>query len=244
MVSKNQIKLIQSLHQKKFRKQHNLFIAEGLKVISELLNSKFRLYGIYATELIPEFSEHSPIIISPAELRKISALTTPNNCLAVFELPVPEPIKMGGLTVALDEIRDPGNLGTIIRLCDWFGIRQVICSEGTVDIYSPKVVQATMGSLCRVDVNYVTLEEFLDQPSVPVFGTFMDGDNIYQTSLPDSAFIIFGNEGNGISKKVAAFISHRISIPRFGNVRKTESLNVASATAIVLSEFSRRVSGT
>lgn len=143
------------------------------------------------------------------------------------------------MIVALDDIRDPGNLGTIIRLCDWFGISELVCSEETVDIYNPKVVQATMGSIARVNVSYVNLEKFISETNLPVFGTFMDGVNIYKTELPKEGIIVMGNEANGISSQIEQTVNHRLAIPRFGNLQLTESLNVATATAIILSEFKR-----
>ena len=166
MVSKNQIKFISSLHLKKNRIANKLFIAEGVKVIQELLKSNFILEHLYCTEpLFDEVPLPLKSLISESELKKISALSTPNNCLAVFKIPASMPILDKGLILALDDIRDPGNLGTILRLCDWFGISQVVCSEQTVDLYNPKVVQATMGSISRVNVRYVNLKSFLqDQP--------------------------------------------------------------------------------
>jgi len=166
-------------------------------------------------------------------------LATPNSCLAVFKIPAENKIIDSGLIIALDDIRDPGNLGTILRLCDWFGIKQIICSKETVDIYNPKVVQATMGSIARVNVNYLDLKTFITQTKLPVFGTFMDGNNIYQSNLPQNGIIIMGNEANGISAEIEKIVTSRISIPRFGELQKTESLNVATATAIILSEFKR-----
>lgn len=240
MVSKNQIKLITSLVQKKYRKQHELFFAEGVKVIEELLQSNFQLEHVFYTkELFSKVSEAQKTAISESDLKKISALTTPNDCLAIFRIPQEKPIQAKGLIVALDDIRDPGNLGTIIRLCDWFGISQLLCSEQTVDIYNPKVVQATMGSIARVNINYVDLGSYLAGAKMPVFGTFMDGENIYKKELPQEGIIVLGNEANGISKTIEAIVNQRISIPRFGNLQLTESLNVATATAIVLSEFKR-----
>ena len=150
-----------------------------------------------------------------------------------------QPINTTGLVVALDNLRDPGNMGTIIRLCDWFGITQLLCSHGTVDLYNPKVVQATMGSLTRVQVNYVDLPKFLEHQDIPVFGTFMDGENIYTQQLPQNAIIVLGNEANGISAEIENVVTQKLAIPRFGDLQATESLNVASATAIILSEFSR-----
>lgn len=241
MVSKNQIKLINGLHQKKQRFANQLFFAEGVKVIQELLQSNFELEHLYTTQNDFEKVHFSKCtLINDQELKKISALTTPNSCLAVFKIPAENKIINSGLILALDDIRDPGNLGTILRLCDWFGIRQIICSKETVDIYNPKVVQATMGSITRVNVNYVDLKTFITQTELPVFGTFMDGDNIYQSNLPENGIIIMGNEANGISEEIEKLVTSRITIPRFGELQKTESLNVATATAIILSEFKRK----
>ena len=240
MVSKNQIKLISSLQQKKFRLANQLFFAEGVKVIQELLKSNFALEHLFTTEpLFDAVNSDFKTIISESDLKKISALSTPNNCLAVFKIPSVKPIIEKGLILALDDIRDPGNLGTILRLCDWFGISQVICSEQTVDIYNPKVVQATMGSIARLNVSYVNLNVFLQKTMLPVFGTFMDGSNIYQEIVPKEAIIVMGNEANGISESIEKTIKNRLTIPRFGDLQQTESLNVATATAIILSEFRR-----
>ena len=240
MVSKNQIKLITSLIQKKFRKQHQLFFAEGAKVIQELLQSNFELEHLYTTKPMGfEVLDSKQTIISDSDLKKISALSTANDCLAVFRMPQEKKIENNGLIVALDDIRDPGNLGTIIRLCDWFGIAQILCSEQTVDLYNPKVVQATMGSIARVNITYLDLETYLSEIKTEVFGTFMDGTNLYKMPLPPSGIIVLGNEANGISKKIAEKVTQKIAIPRFGNLQLTESLNVATATAIVLSEFKR-----
>ncbi|OOV19834.1 RNA methyltransferase [Flavobacterium sp. LM4] len=240
MISKNQIKLISGLHQKKQRFANQLFFAEGIKVIQELLQSNFELEHLFTTQNDFETVAFSKrVSITEQELKKISALSTPNTCLAVFKIPAENPIIDSGLIVALDDIRDPGNLGTILRLCDWFGIQQIICSKETVDIYNPKVVQATMGSITRVNVNYVDLKSFITNAKLPVFGTFMNGENIYQSVLPQNGIIIMGNEANGISAEIEKMVTSRLTIPRFGTLQKTESLNVATATAIVLSEFKR-----
>lgn len=240
MVSKNQIKLITSLQQKKYRKEHKMFIAEGKKVIQELLNSNFELEHLFATQaFFKEIIASKTTIVDSNDLKKISALTTPNDCLAIFKIPNQRDINSTGLIVALDDIRDPGNLGTIIRLCDWYGISELVCSEETVDIYNPKVVQATMGSIARVNINYLNLSDFLDKNELPVFGTFMDGENIYKTELPKQGIIVMGNEANGISEIIENNVNRRLSIPRFGDLQQTESLNVATATAIILSEFKR-----
>ncbi len=240
MISKNQIKLITGLHQKKQRFANQLFFAEGIKVIQELLQSNFELEYLFTTQNDFETVGTSKrIAVTEQELKKISALSTPNTCLAVFKIPAENTIIDSGLILALDDIRDPGNLGTILRLCDWFGIQQIICSKETVDIYNPKVVQATMGSIARVNVNYVDLKSFIANAKLPVFGTFMNGENIYQSVLPQNGIIIMGNEANGISAEIEKTVTSRLTIPRFGKLQKTESLNVATATAIVLSEFKR-----
>ena len=245
MVSKNQIKTITGLQQKKYRKQHKLFFAEGIKVVQELLNSNIELHHLYTTVtgLFNGVEAGKITLINDDELKKISALTTPQSCLAVFEIPAEKPLVKTGLTVALDEVRDPGNLGTIIRLCDWFGITQVVCSPQCADVYNPKVVQATMGSLTRVNVVYTDLVEYLAAADTPVFGTFMNGDNIYTQTLPQDGIIVLGNEANGISVEIERLSAHRIAIPRFGDLQQTESLNVATAAAIILSEFRRNFNG-
>nr|WP_315199737.1 RNA methyltransferase [uncultured Flavobacterium sp.] len=241
MLSKNQIKLISSLQQKKYRFANQLFFAEGVKVIQELVKSNFELEHLYTTkDDFKEIPSHTKMLISENELNKISALTTPNTCLAVFKIPLERKIIESGLVLALDSVRDPGNMGTILRLCDWFGIQQLVCSKETVDIYNPKVVQATMGSITRVNVNYVDLDAFLEKTKLPVFGTFMDSDDIYKTALPQEGIIVMGNEANGISGSIEKLITKRITIPRFGELQITESLNVATATAIILSEFRRQ----
>jgi TrmH family RNA methyltransferase len=240
MVSKNQIKLITSLQQKKYRTVNKLFFAEGVKVIQELLDSNFELEHLYSTQNDFEAVVTSKkSLIHDTDLRKISALATANTCLAVFKIPLEKKINETGLIVALDSIRDPGNLGTILRLCDWFGVNEIVCSKETVDLYNPKVVQATMGSIARVNVSYVDLNFFISATDLPVFGTFMDGTNIYKTTLPQEGIVVMGNEANGISQELERLIKNKLSIPRFGEVQKTESLNVATATAIVLSEFRR-----
>lgn len=240
MVSKNQIKRITSLQQKKFRKLEQLFFVEGVKGVQELLDSNFELVELYTTNTQLFAVDSSKVhAITGAELQKISALTTPNTCLALFKIPKVKAFEEKGLILAVDDVRDPGNLGTIIRLCDWFGIKTLYCSEESVDVYNPKVIQATMGSISRVNVVYGNLVQFLSKTQLPVFGTFMDGKNIYQESLPSEGVIVMGNEANGISKSIEESVSHRIAIPRFGDLQATESLNVATATAIVLSEFKR-----
>ncbi|MBU2939255.1 RNA methyltransferase [Lacinutrix sp. C3R15] len=238
MLTKSQIKLITSLKQKKYRQQEGLFVAEGLKTIKELLNSSLELYHVFTIESF-HITGEAETIITEKELKKISFLTTPNKALAVFKIPKTQEVNTNSLIVALDDVRDPGNLGTIIRLCDWFGIRDLVCSNATVDCYNPKVIQATMGSITRVNISYLHLENFLKETTTAVFGTFMDGENVYKSQLPNKGVLVLGNEANGISASIEALASKRISIPRFGQLQATESLNVATATAILLSEFKR-----
>jgi RNA methyltransferase, TrmH family len=242
MFSKSQFKLIKSLSLKKYRIKERMFVVEGKKGIFELLQSGLVLHAIFTMEDIFETPKERTFLISEAELKKVSNLSTPQIALAVFHIPEVQQPSMNGLTLVLDEIQDPGNLGTIIRMCDWFGVRDLICSPGTVDCYNPKVVQATMGSIARVNINYLELPEFLIEAKkkLPVFGAMLEGENLYSKSLPESGMIVMGNEANGISSETEKLLTQRLSIPQFGESGKTESLNVATATAIFLSEFRRR----
>ena len=244
MVSKNQKKLIRSLKQKKYRKQNGLFVVEGIKVINEFLNTHFKLQNLYVLNaemhLFNNVSKDKLVNVNHTELNQISFLTTPQKALAVFKIPEEKNILTNsGLQLALDDVKDPGNLGTIIRLCDWFGIEKLICSAETVDCYNPKVVQATMGSLTRVKIEYLDLKNYIENTNLPVFGAFMNGENVYKSKLPENALLIMGNEANGISSDIETRITKKISIPRFGKIKVTESLNVATATAVLLSEFRR-----
>ena len=236
MVSKNQIKLITSLQQKKYRKQEQLFFVEGVKGVQELLDSNFELHELFTTKSDFMAIDTSKVhTITESELRKISVLTTPNSCLAVFRIPKAIAYEQKGLIIALDDVRDPGNLGTIIRLCDWFGVKTLFCSEESVDVYNPKVVQATMGSISRVNVVYGNLEQFLTDAKLPVFGTFMDGATIYKEKLPTEGIIVMGNEAAGLSPE--APVSQWLTIPHVGPV---ESLNVAMATTVLCFEVARQ----
>ena len=237
-LSNNHQKLITSLSQKKYRQKHQLFIAEGVKVVRELLKSSFELEIIFSTD--HEFSSLDCFVqVSDQELKKISSLKTPNKVLALFKIPSQKKINSSGLIVALDTVNDPGNLGTIIRLCDWFGVEQLVCSKDTVDCYNSKVVQATMGSLTRVSISYLNLPEYLQTVSLPIFIADMDGVNIHKAKLPASAVLVMGNEANGVSETLKQLVSNKISIPRYGNSNQVESLNVATATAVLLNEFRR-----
>jgi len=238
-LSKNQIKLITSLQLKKYRSKNNLFIAEGPKVVDEFLNSSFVLDQLFCVDESVYNNLEIVTQISEAELKKISLLKTPNKVLALFKIPEVKAVKKEGFIVALDSVNDPGNLGAIIRLCDWFGVDQLICSNETVDCYNSKVVMASMGSLTRVSIIYTNLSDYLQKSSLPKYATLMDGENVYKSNLPKRAILVMGNEANGISTDILKLMDTTISIPGFGNFQQTESLNVATATAILLSEFKR-----
>jgi len=242
MLSKSRITLITSLKQKKYRLQHQLFVVEGIKTINEFLNSSYTLEYLYTTKEFEQVTKEKQIVVSESDLKKISFLKNSNSALAVFKMNPAGKIDESKLIVALDNVRDPGNLGTIIRLCDWFGVTDLICNSETVDCYNPKVVQATMGSLTRVNVTYLNLGSYLSEmENIPVYGTFMEGDNLYATAVSSSlGVIVLGNEANGISENIEKVITQKITIPKFGAVQQTESLNVAMATSIMLSEFKRK----
>lgn len=238
MVTKNQIKLVVSLKQKKYRSQHGLFVVEGEKVVNELLKAGVKPFLIIVddTGLTGKFKEAEQV--SKKDLKQMSSLTHPSGVLGVFHMAQANHIAVQDWVVVLDAVRDPGNLGTIIRLCDWFGITQLVCSEDTVDCYNPKVLQATMGSIARVNIAYVDLKEYLSKTNLPIYGAFMDGESVYGSNLSKKGILVMGNEANGISSEVNNFITKRISIPQFGAVT-AESLNVATATAILLNEIRR-----
>lgn len=239
-LSKNQLKLITSLNQKKYRTAHQLFVAEGTKIVAEFLNSNFELEQLFCVDYASYKNLEKVTEISETELKKISTLVTPNNVLALFKIPSTTTTSIkSGLIVALDEINDPGNLGAIIRLCDWFGVDQLVCSTNTVDCFNQKVVQSAMGSLARVSIIYADLEDYLQQSNLPKYAAVMNGENVFKSKLPENSLLVMGNEANGIRESILKLITKTISIPRFGALKQTESLNVATATAILLSEFKR-----
>ena len=241
-ISKNQIKLITSLSQKKYRQKHKLFIAEGVKVVGEFLASSFELETLFCIDgLDSEVSDQKIVRISENDLKKISNLKTPNKMLGLFRIPTQKPQKNSNLIMALDAVNDPGNLGTIIRLCDWFGVDQIICSNDTVDSFNQKVVQASMGSLTRVSIHYLDLANYLTNTNLPAFIADMDGVNVYNTQLPKEGILVMGNEANGVCEEIKQLVTNKIAIPRFGAIQETESLNVATASAILLSEFRRGI---
>src|ERR1051326_702183 len=263
MLTKNQSKFIASLRLKKNRDESGLFVAEGAKIVNEILHSGIKVRQIYSSRnfQLSIFNYHVEVVrIRESELKRISSLSTPNEVLAVCEIPeykLDIPLLKKELSLVLETVQDPGNLGTIIRIADWFGIKNIICSPDTVEVYNPKVIQATMGSISRVKVHYCDLPSLfrdLDQgraqepehkkkknPSAgfPVYGALLDGENIYRQQLSTAGIIVMGNESKGISENILPYITHRISIPNYGG--GAESLNVAIATAVICAEFRRNL---
>ncbi|PRD57240.1 TrmH family RNA methyltransferase [Sphingobacterium gobiense] len=246
MLSKAQISLITSLQHKKFRKQHGLFIVEGVKSVLEFLSSEYQIHSLYTTAEARTKMGNLPqklkcITITTSEFQKISGLSNPQGVLALVHLPTSENFDWASLkqqhNLLLDDIQDPGNLGTIIRTAEWFGIPHIICSMGTVDAYNPKVVQATMGSLARIKIYYTPLADFINRAEMPTYGALLDGKSIYETNFGNAGLIVMGNEGNGISKEIEETVDHAVTIPRVGNA---ESLNVAVATTVFCSEIARQ----
>ncbi len=246
MLSKAQISLITSLQHKKFRAQHNLFVVEGVKSVLEFVHSPYKVEKIFYTDdaltkldKIPQNIKQENV--SDNEFNKISSLKNPQGALALVQLPSTQDISVkqlkGAHHLVLDDVQDPGNLGTIIRTAEWFGISNILCSYNTVDAFNAKVVQASMGSLSRVNIHYVDIEEFLTDISLPTFGAFLQGDSIFQTDFGTEGLIVMGNEGNGIRENLKEKINHRITIPRIG---QAESLNVAVATTIFCAELTRQ----
>ena len=257
MLSKNQIKLIKSLEAKKYRKREGLFVAEGPKVVGDLLRAGYQPHSIYCSDdcSTPNTHHLTPILVTDDELHRISFLQHPQEVLAVFHIPESNQNSHcnatldhgqefsnlnSQLSLALDGVQDPGNVGTIIRIADWFGITNIYCSPDTADVYNPKVVQATMGSLAHVTITYCDLVPLLSEASIPIYGTLLDGEDIYQQPLSENGIIVMGNEGNGISPEIRQLITNKLLIPNFNsNTETAESLNVAIATAITCSEFRR-----
>ena len=249
MLSKNKIKYIHSLELKKNRKEEHAFVAEGHKLVGDLLGH-FPCKLLVATrawlERNPGMKADEIIEVTQEELTRASLQKAPQEVLAVFEQPTYEmdaSVVSQKLCLALDDVQDPGNLGTIIRLADWFGIEHIFCSQGTVDVYNPKTIQATMGALARVKLHYCHLPSFIASlKDTPVYGTFLNGENMYGKNLSEHGLIVMGNEGNGISDEVGKLVNERLYIPNYPPQRETsESLNVAIATSVICAEFRRRI---
>ncbi|MBS9523168.1 RNA methyltransferase [Litoribacter alkaliphilus] len=245
MLSKNTVKFIKSLQQKKFRKQENSFFVEGAKNVTELLRSEYEITHLLFTKSFEQ--ENISLIkrcgaekfeVTPKVLESAGSFQSNDAALAVAKIKENRPLKLESseLILALDDVRDPGNLGTIIRIADWYGLKKIICSPQCADIYNPKVLNSSMGSFTRMDYYYTDLELFLQDCGKPIFGTFLGGDNIYDSDLPADGVIVMGNESKGISPEVEKLVTHKLTIPQFG---QAESLNVAIATAVICDNFRR-----
>ena len=245
MLSKSQISLLKSLQHKKDRTEHGLFLVEGYKSVIEFINSSYQVEAIYhtasfASKMLNLSQKINLYNISVTEIEKISSLKTPQQVIALVKIPAWPALNNAKFkkkfSLVLDGIQDPGNMGTIIRTADWFGIGNIICSEDTVDVYNPKVVQASMGSLSRINVHYTNLASVLHHANLPVFGAMLNGENIYNTDFGAEGLIVMGNEGNGLRPEIEKLINKAVTIPRTGSA---ESLNVAIATALFCSEIKR-----
>lgn len=245
MPSKNTVKFIKSLQHKKFRKQENSFFVEGSKNVTELLGSDFNVthllytskFGSSNNDLVGSFNGEK-YEVSQELLASVGSFLSNDGALAVAGIKENNPfsVKPGELAIALDDVRDPGNLGTIIRIADWYGIKKLICSEETADFYNPKVLNASMGSFTRISFFYTDLSEFIKETNLPVYGAFLQGDNIHQTILKEEGIILMGNESTGISDDLKDLVTQKLTIPSFGGA---ESLNVAIATAVICDNFRR-----
>lgn len=243
------IKVVRSLAVKKYRDDERLFVAEGTKCVRDTwdyFNCKWLICTRAWHDRLANATMHDKIVLANnQQMAKISQFSNPSDVIAVYEMPeikIDEKEVIDGLNIVLDNVQDPGNLGTIIRLADWYGIKNIFASIGTVDVYNHKVVQATMGAISRVKVHYCDVPNLLEEYNdLPVWGTFLDGDNIYQSELENNGFVVFGNEGQGIGQKVAKLVTKRLLIPSWNSGETSESLNVGVATAVVISEFRRSV---
>ena len=247
MFTKGQASMIKSLHDKKYRQNSGLFLVEGEKSVAETLNSDFEIKTLLATKTF--YTKYTKLlkdkkitceIVEPGEIENVSTMESNDSALAIVKQKTPKildsEITENEIVLALDNIRDPGNFGTIIRIADWYGIKKVIASIGTVDSYNPKVISATKGSFTRVDVYYADLENYLNKIKSPILGAFMEGENVHKFNFPKNGILVMGNESNGISKEIENLIKQKVSIPAFN---KTESLNVAIATAILVDNWKR-----
>ena len=241
MVSKKDIKLINSLKQKKFRDLKHFFVVEGKKSISEFLDSNYKLVKLFSIDCSFFNDLDNQIEISSDELRKISFFNNPDDHLAIFKIPENISVNENSLIVALDSVRDPGNLGTIIRTCEWFGVNDIICSNDSVDCFNPKVVQSAMGSLSRISINYLDLNSYLKNTKLNLTGMTLNGDSLYNNkSSFEKGILIFGNEANGISDKLLSLLNQNLTIPRSINSDFPESLNLSISVGVVLGEIKRK----
>ena len=249
MFTKGQASIIKSLHDKKYRQNSGLFLVEGEKSVAETLDSDFEIKTLLATK--PFYTKYAKLIkdkkityeiVEPGEIENVSTLESNDSALAIVKQKAPEilssEIAENEIVLALDNIRDPGNFGTIIRIADWFGIKKVIASIGTVDLYNPKVISATKGSFTRVNIYYADLKNYLEETKAPILGAFMTGENVHKFTFPKKGILVMGNESNGISNEIENLIKQKVTIPAFN---KTESLNVAIATAVLIDNWKRNL---
>lgn len=241
MLTKTDIKRINSLKRKSKRKENGLFVVEGVKIVQELLSSTFTIHKIYCTASVAHQFKQA-IIVSEKELERITHLSSPNKVLALVKIPQDNSNneKLNQTTLVIDGVNDPGNLGTIIRTADWFGITTIICSENSVDCFNSKVIMSTMGSIFRVKISYQNLNDYLTKTSLPIYGALLEGSSIYQTKFNNPSIILMGSESHGISKELLPFITTAVTIPGAGNA---ESLNLGVSTAIFCSEYFRQNNG-
>ena len=243
MITKNEIKFIRSLKIKKNRIKSDQFIVEGEKIVDELVDSSLELVKVYSTSSKYESLGDLYTKILKTNLLQISNLKTPNKVVAIFRIPKPNKIDFTSQIIALDNISDPGNLGTIIRLCDWFGIKDLLCNTETVDCYNPKVIQASMGSISRVNITYLDFKELLSEKKLNVVASDLKGESMNEFEFQKNQIVIFGNESLGISDEIKSMVKDRVTIPRYNSNYDIESINVANSVAIILSELKNRSTG-
>ena len=236
MITNSELKYIKKLGRKKYRNLHSHFVAEGDKVFNDFFDSSISMFKSYSTKKIVG---QNTIIVTDSCMKRMTFLKNPSNVLGIFSIPKKKKAPVNEKVLVLDNVSDPGNLGSLLRLCDWFGFENIICSKKTVDCYNPKVVQSSMGSLARVNIFYEDLKSYLSKVSIPVYGTFLNGKSINKVTFPNEFVLIFGNESNGISQSISKFVSHKITIAK-GSKSVVDSLNITSATAIIMNEISNQ----
>ena len=237
MIKNSELKYIKKLRRKKYRNLHSHFVVEGEKVFKDFFDSNIPIFKSYSTKQI---TGHKSIIVTDNCMKRMTFLKSPSNVLGIFSMPKKKRPPVNTKVLVLDNVSDPGNLGSIIRLCDWFGFENVVCSEKTVDCYNPKVIQSSMGSVARVNIFYEDLKSYLSKLSIPVYGTFLNGEFVNRVTFPNKFVLIFGNESNGISKSINEFVSHKITIAK-ASKSTVDSLNINSATAIIMNEITNQL---
>tara|TARA_A100001011_G_scaffold51322_1_gene49317 strand:- start:121 stop:843 length:723 start_codon:yes stop_codon:yes gene_type:complete len=236
MITNSELKYIKKLGRKKYRNLHSHFVVEGDKVFNDFFDSNITMFKSYSTKKI---KGQNAIIVSNNCMKRMTFMKNPSNVLGIFSIPKKKKAPVNEKALVLDDVSDPSNLGSLIRLCDWFGFENIVCSKKTVDCYNSKVVQSSMGSLARVNIFYEDLKSYLSKVSIPVYGTFLNGELTNKVTFPNKFVLIFGNESNGISKSISKFANHKITIPK-GSKSAVDSLNITSATAIIMNEISNQ----